>query len=690
MKNSASKTRDCRFYVTTFGTFALGALCALADPTTYYVDCNRPDDSGDGKSETNAFRTIQAAVEKCPAGGIVTVLPGVYAEGGKTNAQTGNKGNARVYWQNKSITLRSRDGAETTIIEGKPDPNSDFYGMGENAYRCLLVVGGDDSQIIGFTFRNGTTMGTLSVHNDVDPHCGGGAMGPAGVSAFTIVDSVFENCLGTRGGALYGGKVVRCRFFGNRATNFGAVSRGSAAYNCLFARNRCLSQTPGAEPNWGTGTVAYPYDVVNCTFVDNDGYAIVQLAVFCSGVYNCVFANSNQEWSDSDATQHKMAFNCVATSSRIKDTPANNNRRSTAYEVFSPLTHDYRLHTRSVALGAGSREWLSRIPAAYADKALDGAPMPAEGPLNAGCFQGAPAVPATSFIGFAPTDGTMTNYLDGVALPRDVPTHFASETWPVGTMHCRAVPNGASNGVLRYRIDRDTTEGYAQMFPDEDDGLIFMLPPADEHAWRITPVLASNVWVDCNLADYAGHDGSTPELAFETIQDGIASYNGNLVVNVKPGRYAKGGGYVQDASNRVCIAGHWGIVRVRSTGGRDVTFIEGAKDPSTAEDPVLDGCGPAAMRCVAGTAAALAAGLGSTAGCVQGFTLTGGRGYGSGSDTTQMRGGGALLDAIELLDCTITNCVASRGAAVSASGTSVSANGEGIVRRCLIADSTLR
>ena len=50
---------------------------------------------------------------------------------------------------------------------------------------------------------------------------------------------------------------------------------------------------------------------------------------------------------------------------------------------------------------------------------------------------------------------------------------------------------------------------------------------------------AAEYYVNCNMSDYTGHDGSTPEKAYETIQQAVARPNGS-VIHVAPGRYDKG------------------------------------------------------------------------------------------------------------------------------------------------------
>ena len=114
------------------------------------------------------------------------------------------------------------------------------------------------------------------------------------------------------------------------------------------------------------------------------------------------------------------------------------------------------------------------------------------------------------------------------------------------------------------------------------------------------PVFGKTYYVNCQLGDYAGHDGSTPELAFETIQEAIrkCAAVGDEVV-VYPGVYNKGLGRTYNPETKQ----HWWRntrlavgdrdVLIRSTGGADVTHIVGAHDPET-----VDGFGTNAVRCI--------------------------------------------------------------------------------------------
>ena len=139
----------------------VAAMCMNVAATEWFVDRTRPDDSGNGKSEEAAKRTIQAAVSAASAGDVVTVLPGVYDEGGNTFTASSVVSSNRVFIM-KNLTLRSRDGAAVTHIVGAKDlnvaTNASPWGMGPAAIRCIAVdTGVTDVKIEGFTIRDGAT-----------------------------------------------------------------------------------------------------------------------------------------------------------------------------------------------------------------------------------------------------------------------------------------------------------------------------------------------------------------------------------------------------------------------------------------------------------------------------------------------------------------------------------------------------
>ena len=157
---------------------------------------------------------------------------------------------------------------------------------------------------------------------------------------------------------------------------------------------------------------------------------------------------------------------------------------------------------------------------------------------------------------------------------------------------------------------------------------------------------------------------------------------------VADGEYREGCKNDLGLANRVWLGGsYW--KRLRSENGASKTFIFGAPGSGT------DGIGADAMRCVYADSYAL----------VQGFTLLDGHSN-DGSDADAMRGGGMYSSLntyagtgtyhdqfVGIADCVISNCVASRGAAIFGGFayrcliTGNRAVNNGITRNCVICTS---
>ncbi|MDD4026179.1 MAG: hypothetical protein PHN85_09690 [Kiritimatiellae bacterium] len=111
-------------------------------------------------------------------------------------------------------------------------------------------------------------------------------------------------------------------------------------------------------------------------------------------------------------------------------------------------------------------------------------------------------------------------------------------------------------------------------------------------------VNAANTWyVDCQMADYTGHDGKSSEKAFKTIMEAVTPAASGDTIWVHPGTYNSGTG--------TCVSS-WGWSRVgwnnkklflRSTDGAEKTIIEGHKNFDIKNGGSAEGNGVGAMRC---------------------------------------------------------------------------------------------
>ncbi|MBQ3290423.1 MAG: hypothetical protein IJH50_13560 [Kiritimatiellae bacterium] len=164
---------------------------------------------------------------------------------------------------------------------------------------------------------------------------------------------------------------------------------------------------------------------------------------------------------------------------------------------------------------------------------------------------------------------------------------------------------------------------------------------------------AANVYVDDDNFGKPGLTGATESLAFGTIQDAVEAASSGDTILVLPGVYDKGGKVFNNYSNRVCVTRGGVKLTIRSTGGKNVTRIVGAKDPNGDSA----GVGPKAVRPILVYSEALDAPV-----IFEGFTITGGACHVLADNLNNY--GGAVYSLRKntfLVDCDITGNGGSRG-----------------------------
>ena len=150
-----------------------------------------------------------------------------------------------------------------------------------------------------------------------------------------------------------------------------------------------------------------------------------------------------------------------------------------------------------------------------------------------------------------------------------------------------------------------------------------------------------------DTAAKADDTGNTP---FRTIQAAISKATAGDTVKVGPGTYNTSLYEASDTGkSRIIINKN---ITLESTGGRDLTVIEGAWDTETGNEY---GLGNKAIRCIYASSPAV----------IKGFTLRNGATQ-SGADSALTSGGGLLQKAnlsenTVLLDCLVENCSSTRG-----------------------------
>lgn len=613
--------------------------------TEYFVDCNRPDDSGggnNGTTEITAFRTISAALSHASTDGgdTITVLPGHYGDAqGTAGTQNGQTTRLLI---NKNVKLRSRDGASSTFIVGKRGAAAN--GMGTDGVRCIVAM--TACTIQGFTICDGASANVSTAGGY------GGGIHAAGQTV-TVMDCVISNCVATRGGGVYQGTYIRCRFDGNAASTYGAAMRDAAAFNCLFTHN---GTSKGSTSN--VGVIAYPKAIVNCTLANNSDYGIVQMQADVGRIINSVLLHNGKGAGTANTSNTTTWQNCILDNSYIRGQGANCVLVTTDVEFFSPASGDYRLLPTASCVNAGSLDAARTYFADYIDgKDLGGSQFCADGDhVSVGAFQETITPEYGRIIVEVPSssDGTIAVNGHGIASALS----FRSTTWPTSA-HVTFSPV-AGRGLIGFsRSDTGEVD-----WPTMNDDVYLLLPKAGDCTATIH--VGSVKYVDAANEGDANADG-TAEHPYSAINDVTVGQSENMIVMVADGEYKKGEYFAGDVTNRIWVNNaQW--TRIRSQNGAARTFIFGAADTGSGND---NGTGAAAVRC---------AYLGGHT-QLQGFTLLDGHTRISASDGNLARGGGVFVDVrnvdaklVGVTDCVISNCVGSRGAAVFG----------GTLERCLI------
>ena len=239
--------------------------------------------------------------------------------------------------------------------------------------------------------------------------------------------------------------------------------------------------------------------------------------------------------------------------------------------------------------------------------------------------------------------GTLEILPDVDLTPVDSSWHIASADALWGVSLVRNAVEGCTYDVF---FDSNVGTYYSKTIPED-------APCFDTNGIPVEVARSGNFWyVDCNKTN---GDGKSPSTAFTTLKEAmenelLSEYD---TVFVAPGIYADGTMSATQSEvevyARFCVPSN---VRVVAIGSATNTAIVGASAPSSVDGGY--GMGTRAVRC-----AMLSGGA-----YIRGFTLRDGRTYATAKNSTgdACYGGGIFADATSvIIDCVISNCVATRG-----------------------------
>ena len=584
----------------------------------WYVDAEHGNDDWDGTADyehrdesvgKGPKQSLQAAHDAVSGSKpLVYVAPGVYSNGVSTVTSGAYTCRRRLY-VTKMIGFRSTHGAEKTFIVGAPDPET-ANGLGENAIGGVHLQSGSPHWgpefLQGFTITGCYSPSSEANYNQYGAACVGGS------GRVWFHDCIISNNFGYLGIVAYA-QYSRCRVIDNTSYKFTAGAYG-ASFSCVFAGN---SITYADSSTTGASAFSSSHNLYGCTIdqrspINPDGRLRFMnlLSSTPASAYDCIVLGYRGAETD-----------CFVDTLTAGD-----------MLVADASAYDFRLGALSPAVGAVAYADMRDFARRFASFDVDGRPLAVkDGMATLGAVQNDPPLPCLVILG----NGSET-VSGGYSLGTNIVTGAGGEV---------TLTASASRPFAGFEVD-------GEMAPYAGMSYSFTPSAVDGSVTTVKAVYDTNWYVDCVNGDDA--NPGTASLPKQTIRAATTNAVAGDVIHVAPGTYVTLEGTQTATSKiaaRVVVPAD---VTLESTGGATNTFIVGAAATGDQIDNATYGTGTNGVRCVYAKSGAV----------VRGFTLTGGRGVGSG-DYSNNGLGAAFLSATArtatLEDCIVSNNASYRG-----------------------------
>lgn len=323
------------------------------------------------------YTTIQAGVDAAAPGDVVLLSDGVYR----------GEGNRAIDLRGKAITIRSRHGAQHTLLDCESAARAFVFNNREQA----------DTRLEGLTILAGAARDHEPIGT---PANRGGAIYCGEQSTPTIANCSILGCeAGWGGGAVYcakyaGPKIVNCRFEHNRARGGGdaiycADSSTAELLSCLIAQNGSSSSGPWYGESVYCGSLSR-VRITHCTIAGNRVHESDRTTGVTSrgqvAITNCIL------WGNGGRTTCQIEVQGDGAGATVSFSNIQGGReliRGANLVTWGPgnidadprfaLPEDYHLLAGSPCVNAGVNELPGNPPPALPAHDLDGAPRVADG-----------------------------------------------------------------------------------------------------------------------------------------------------------------------------------------------------------------------------------------------------------------------------------------------------------------------
>jgi hypothetical protein len=274
------------------------------------------------------FQTIQRGIMFAADGDTVITMDGIYC----------GYGNIELDFDGKSITVKSENGAEDTVIDCEQAGLGFYFHLNEDSTSVL-----DGFKIInGYAYTGGGI------------YCFG--------SSPTIRNMIFANNISYPDNSPWGGGGVGIKF------------SNSHIINSLFINNTSFSYGAGlycgmwSEPN-----------ITNCTFVNNS--SAFSAGSIMSGSFSNITISNSILWNNYPEEIGGNIDNVTVVYSDIEGGWIGEGNIDEDPMFLNPSNNDYHLLNNSPCVNAGSNSYI------FWDYDLDGNPRVYDGIVDMGCYE---------------------------------------------------------------------------------------------------------------------------------------------------------------------------------------------------------------------------------------------------------------------------------------------------------------